>query len=1239
MSVQPRLIQTDGHAVLSGTQMLVKAGLESGIDTLVGAMLDGPTAYADLLHDHAALFQDKGVKTLAQPDARQAVAALRSAWLGGRRALGLFDAAGVIDAAGVLLDGANPTDAEPGAVVMAFGPSDRPHGMAALALLRRAGWVVVEPALQDEVKRFTHAALRLSGASGRPVALALTTDQYHGAASVPCAPNQYPASIGETTATERASENVAPLAAVLAEANATQINAVVNPPGKDEALPLALVAVGRAFGWARQAMAELGLVGRIPILRLGMISPMDESKVQRHAGDCQRLLVLDPTGIGIGEAVGAVVAPQAPATPGREPSHDQDAPEKPRPLTLTLGPQAGPAGVVRALRPWLESHPTLPRELVQAGLERVAGSGARPDKREQDDPDSTDHADDDAALVPGPTRGTNPPPGSSLVDLSVVLGRLRRDLADAQHMLEQHRAGPIKLSVFGELDDAARLLLTRWLPLDGGLECDGRLAGAAAAGAAGPDTRRSAVLMTSRRFFSLGTSAIADAVRAGRNAVFIIHTEDPAEALGPRRRWQRRPKVNALDMQAIVEGINLGRRNPTPSVTTIDPSDRPRLRRLLERLLMSDGVHVVIARRRRGPRYYRKASEVHQKQSARRGYLARQGCLVHCPEAGPLTPRRRIELGVLGVEPTEPGDDPWTVSVSWSWHDETVMHAIADPAVGLAILERSQPERSRVVAEDFDDLPAPARPIHAHADAWRATLAGITGSAYDLTLDLLLEAGGAMGYLVRCTRAAETTDEPTARRADLLFTRREVADAPHVPAAPGRSSAPMLTATPMPGRTDLLLATELAQGVRAFAAEPPREPIRAGDHALIDTLLIPDVNTLSTGVMADRDALIRAMGAGATADPVGRSAGRAGGPPGADHARPGAEPDRPGPPQPVHASGADADAVALPIAQLAEWFWGHQRYAAWVYLGYLVQRGLVPLTTTAIDAAGVRVLGVTDPRSAEAVKVGRKLAIDPGYAERTLWQENPTPEALLRTLADDLAEQAGSQRGASLAGAFQAHVQPLIDEAGELDESARRQIVTAAQRCAMWGGAKHGPAYCERFTNALRHVLSIDDAGHDHALTRAAIDGLSRAMLIPDEVYLAALLTAPARYRRDRRRLNISLERGDKISYVHLLRPEFDLFKRRVGFTVALGDRALKTIAGLHVLRRIRPGWYRAQRAFRDQYVNALTDLPLPKSEAAYRHAREVIGSTAVILGRGEVRRASVAKARRQLEKLLISSA
>lgn len=1183
MSIQPRLIQTDGYAVLSGIEMLVKAGLECGVQLLVGSQLDGPMLYADLLAEHAALLQDKGVHTLVQPDARQAVTAMTSAYHNGQAAIAVVDALGVVDAAGLLLAPHRSLDKdnEPGAALLCFGSSDTTVGEAAGALLRRTGWVVIEPSLQDEVLTFAKAGMEISRVSGRPVALALPDSLMHGAATVTCSANRYPASESADKQSERAVDNTDPQSTALAEAKNRLVNAAVNPSGKDEDLPLALITIGRSFGWTRQAMAEIGLAGRLPILRLGVVSPLDHALIARHTESCRNVLVLDPTGLGVAEAVRESI------TQAQRKQHDEQGEEEgphltTQVITIALAPNAGPGGLIPVLEPWLDSHPLLPRELVTSGLDRFRKSV----------PDNSPEQQD-----PLPARSESPPPGSSLVDVSVVLGRLRRDLADAQHMLEQHRTGPIDLAIFGEVDDTAALLLSRWQALQGGLDCDGRLAGGAAAGAmAGDQSARSVVLMTSRRFFSLGVSAIADSVRAGRSAVYVIHTEDPAEAVGPRRRFKRRAKVNSLDMQAVIQGINAGRREPTPSVTTIDPSDRPRMRRLLERLVLSDGVHVVIARRRRGPRYYRKAAEVHRRQSARRGYVAKQGCLVHCPEAGPLTARRRIELGILGVEATANTPDPWTVSVSWSWHDETVMHALAEPAVGLAILERSQPERSRVVPQDLDNLPDPPKPIHANADAWRATLAGITGSAFDLTLRLLLEAGAAMGYLVRSSVAYEPTDGPEPRRADILFTRHEPANAPHVPAAPGRASSPMLTASPMPGHADLILATELTEAARLITADNAPQS-NAHTHTLIDDLIIPTVNALATGQGNTASDLLNRL-----------------------------------------APDGTINTQILPIARLAEWLWGHQRYAAWVYLGVLVQRGLIPLTTTAIDAAGQRVLGIADPRASEAIRVGRKLAIDPDYAKRALQQDHPDINALIRTLADDLAQMAGSRRGASLAGSFQAIVQPLIDRCEHLPEPLRRQIVTTAQRCVFWAGVKHGPAYCKRYTDAIDHILTIEPPDHDNQLTHAAIAGLDRAMLIPDEVYLAALLTAPARFRRDRQRMNISLEQGDKISYVHLLRPEFDLFKRRIAFTLTLGQRAVKTLARLHILRRIRPGWYRTQRNFRDLYLQTLADLPVAPSETAYRHARDIANVTQAIRGRGDVRRDSVESARRKLEKLIATS-
>ena len=85
-------------------------------------------------------------------------------------------------------------------------------------------------------------------------------------------------------------------------------------------------------------------------------------------------------------------------------------------------------------------------------------------------------------------------------------------------------------------------------------------------------------------------------------------------------------------------------------------------------------------------------------------------------------------------------------------------------------------------------------------------------------------------------------------------------------------------------------------------------------------------------------------------------------------------------------------------------------------------------------------------------------------------------------------------------------------------------------------------------TDRLVDVFRKDDPDHGYRVTRAVVWNLAKVMLIKDEVYVSALLTSPEKYRRDRKRFNVIPERGDKITYRHHNRPEFDIFGRRIRF-------------------------------------------------------------------------------------------
>ncbi len=69
--------------------------------------------------------------------------------------------------------------------------------------------------------------------------------------------------------------------AVKAAARKLGINRIVNKPQKDERVPLGFVASGISYAYLQHALSEMGLSGRLPILKLGMPYPLDDKLVRR----------------------------------------------------------------------------------------------------------------------------------------------------------------------------------------------------------------------------------------------------------------------------------------------------------------------------------------------------------------------------------------------------------------------------------------------------------------------------------------------------------------------------------------------------------------------------------------------------------------------------------------------------------------------------------------------------------------------------------------------------------------------------------------------------------------------------------------------------------------------------------------------------------------------------------------------------------------------------------------------
>ncbi|MFI4861365.1 MAG: DUF6537 domain-containing protein [Phycisphaerales bacterium JB063] len=1168
MTPDPRLFQSDGHAVMGTPMMLLRSAIASGVRVVIVSRLGSPDAVVDLMESHAGWLAERGVEVLVLPDAALAASAARGALDAGRPGLLLLDAQGAADAGRVLLSASGPASQGTGAgLVVAVGPWDSGVGRTMAADWLRAGLTVFEPAHHSEVMPWFGTALRASESAGGVAVLGLAEALWRGFGTVYCGKSPRASHPSGITLTGRPAGG-GRLEVLLGLARDERVNVIINPPGRDEALPMGLVVGGVGYARLRQVISEIGLVGRLPILRLGLAGPVDQEMVERHARDCRRLVVVDYAEGKLYRAVVSAVTRAYGSDDGR-----------PEVVAMLAEPGNSPAAILAGLAPHLRGHPGVPREVVEGALRGLESQ---------------------VALVAGrasrrvPTFDQLPPPGSALVDVAAVLGRLRRDLTDAQYMTEMHGASAFDIAVFGELDDQSRLLLEHEQSIAGGSRVPGEAAGSAALGAGASGGARPVVMMNGRELFAHGYAAIATAARHGQDITFIIHTEEPSAVRRRRRRWsRRRGEPGMLDLPAMLEALGSGAQESSVRIGVIDPTDRPRLRRLLERSLVGKGVHIVLARRREGPRALRAAAEHWQEASLTEGYIATQRRLVLCPEVWSLNTAQRLQLGPLGLEPAPRISGGWMTASSWSWAGRSMLNALANPALGLATIQRSGTERSRLDATLLEGIEPPIHPIHATQEVWRASVAGVSGAGLDLLARLLVESGAAMGYQVRGTLdvASLATGEPG--RVDVMFASPPREQSLTVAGAPGRSTRPMFAAMPTPGTTDLVLASDAVHG--RYAIESAGHTQRTG--AVIDALALPTLTQLLTDSpegdsgLALKDAL-----------------------------EAGTHPDR---------------RAVVSAAALSEYLWGHRRFSAWVMLGVVLQRGLAPLTRQAIEQATRRVLGTVDARCNEALEVGRKLAVDPAFAERFLSDEPEEPERLLEHVAMDLAEQFGGRSGPVESRAFVGLVQPLLERCAPLERASRARLVQVAYRCVVWGGKRGGIAYAQRFCETVGLLLDHDDAGRRYELTQRGIEGAARAMVVPDEVYLAALLTSPTRYRRDRRRLNIALERGDKVSYRHVVRPEFDLFKRHIAFNLTLGERALRLLARLRFIRRVRTGWYREQRDLRDLYLQTLAGVSDTTALSDYRKWCEIASTAATISGRGETRRQAVRDARARLDRLV----
>lgn len=431
-----------------------------------------------------------------------------------------------------------------------------------------------------------------------------------------------------------------------------------------------------------------------------------------------------------------------------------------------------------------------------------------------------------------------------------------------------------------------------------------------------------------------------------------------------------------------------------------------------------------------------------------------------------------------------------------------------------------------------ETVPLPAGPpVHAGQPHWRSHLAGYRGTAPGVATEVICEAGRVMGYAVQCVYNSAPIGSGRNAWSQILFTRLDP-----------EATKPEIVATIPFGEADLLLGLDVQELLRAVNRD--------------DTLQVAGANQTSVvanvGPFAD--------------DSDQRNAGE------------------------LQAAARAAlaqcarleSALVQDIAGACRTGFYSDRVTDLVVLGAAFQRGMIPVTYAAMDAALKYIESTGIGRAVEAFDFGRRVANDPQLLSVPSAEATETAGQMRRRMYLVMARRrfGGRRRAERFDRALDQSLRgmPGLTET-DSGRQTRRDFTAAFYACHRWGGLK----YAERYADLIVQLYHADRADTGRSLTRAAVLPLAEAMLMRDPIYIASMTAGPEHLRRIRRQLNIKPARGDLLSRRFVFHVEAVVFNKRIHGVVRASDWIIRL---LRVARYLLP--HKARGSVRNRHVRDL---------------------------------------------------
>ena len=229
-------------------------------------------------------------------DGARAVSIALRAVRAGRSAVAVVPAVGLVGAVEALRDARLAfTNPEHGlAIILEDDPLAEPM-LCPRQLAASAGLGIVEPTDLSCLRDMIEHALRLSRAGVVPIAIVVHRALLVASETIAARPNRVVSSVDELILQRkyRPNSRAADAGDIMRVARRIELNVATSLPSPGEREVVGFIAVGACERALVDVLDEFGLGGRVPVLRLGLVMPIDDASLQRFLDRVQHAVILE----------------------------------------------------------------------------------------------------------------------------------------------------------------------------------------------------------------------------------------------------------------------------------------------------------------------------------------------------------------------------------------------------------------------------------------------------------------------------------------------------------------------------------------------------------------------------------------------------------------------------------------------------------------------------------------------------------------------------------------------------------------------------------------------------------------------------------------------------------------------------------------------------------------------------------------------------------------------------------